>query len=302
MNLLKKYRPVYIAARLIRSRLPEFVAERFLSRRSLNVESLYRDETGSTYNYLRAIEGSGVRRLFENRAPITCLEAGTGLYNPLSAPLLLCGVERLMVLEPFVRGEIDWKRFHRRVRSLLQLAEKDRDFPLPKLKRTEDLQTAGNPKSISAIEVRQEFWEKTQLPDNSVDLIVSSSVLEHLREPHKVLTECFRVLKSDGWMINIVDLRDHFFRYPYEMLKYSDRFWRILTTRRGGSGYQNRLRLSHWITALERAGFESKSLPLIEDSVLLQREKGLFAKPFGDLPDCDLKVLYAALVSRRLPE
>lgn len=39
------------------------------------------------------------------------------------------------------------------------------------------------------------------LPDNSFDIVISSECIEHAIDPHKALTEMFRVLKPGGYMI-----------------------------------------------------------------------------------------------------
>lgn len=60
----------------------------------------------------------------------------------------------------------------------------------------------------------------------SVDLIVSSSVLEHVADVETLAAACARLLRPDGLNVHFVDLRDHFFRYPFEMLCYSEPTWR----------------------------------------------------------------------------
>jgi SAM-dependent methyltransferase len=149
------------------------------------------------------------------------------------------------------------------------------------------------------VELLNRHWESTGLSPESVDYLFSSSVLEHLREPEAVLKESRRILRKGGWMIHVVDLRDHFFRYPFEMLKYSERAWGFLTTASGGSGYQNRWRLTRWKEALERHGFATQVIVLLDLGERLAREKPAFAPEFRTLPDDDLRVGCAILVSQR---
>lgn len=60
------------------------------------------------------------------------------------------------------------------------------------------------------------------------DLILSSSVLEHVTELER-LVGCLRELTvEDGAGLHIVDLRDHFFKHPFEMLCHSRRVWQGL--------------------------------------------------------------------------
>lgn len=57
------------------------------------------------------------------------------------------------------------------------------------------------------------------------DLILSSSVLEHVVEPER-LVGCLRALTADGGAgLHFVDLRDHYFKHPFEMLCHSDSVW-----------------------------------------------------------------------------
>jgi len=42
---------------------------------------------------------------------------------------------------------------------------------------------------------------KSALPSNSIDIVLSTQVLEHVRNPHSYLQECLRVLKPDGRLI-----------------------------------------------------------------------------------------------------
>lgn len=58
-----------------------------------------------------------------------------------------------------------------------------------------------------------------------VDLIISNSVYEHLDDVEGITRALAALTKSDGLHIHFVDLRDHFFKYPFEMLTYSKQVW-----------------------------------------------------------------------------
>ena len=59
-----------------------------------------------------------------------------------------------------------------------------------------------------------------------VDLVFSNSVLEHVGDVAGTVKDLARVTTSAGQQFHFIDLRDHFFKHPFEMLCYSDRQWR----------------------------------------------------------------------------
>jgi len=59
-----------------------------------------------------------------------------------------------------------------------------------------------------------------------VDIVVSSSVYEHLDDVEGITRALAGLTKPDGIQIHFVDLRDHFFKYPFEMLRFSEPTWR----------------------------------------------------------------------------
>lgn len=134
-----------------------------------------------------------------------------------------------------------------------------------------------------------------------VDLILSHSVLEHVRE-FEVLCEAMRsVLACDGRMLHIVDYRDHFFKYPLHFLQFSSQTWdRFLDP-----GDLPRWRLGDHLRELRRQGFgvdvihrdvaKTDDIELVRDSV---------SSDF-DPSDADFWVLRAALycspVGQRCP-
>ena len=59
-----------------------------------------------------------------------------------------------------------------------------------------------------------------------VDFVLSSSVYEHLDDVEGITQALATLTKPDGLHIHFVDLRDHFFKYPFEMLRFSQGTWR----------------------------------------------------------------------------
>jgi SAM-dependent methyltransferase len=58
------------------------------------------------------------------------------------------------------------------------------------------------------------------------DLVFSSSVYEHLEDPDRITSSLKDLLNSKGAIISTIDLRDHYFRKPFEMLCYTEEAWR----------------------------------------------------------------------------
>jgi SAM-dependent methyltransferase len=59
-----------------------------------------------------------------------------------------------------------------------------------------------------------------------VDIVLSNSVYEHLDDVESITQALAEITKPDGLQIHYVDLRDHFFKYPFEMLRFSESTWR----------------------------------------------------------------------------
>jgi hypothetical protein len=59
-----------------------------------------------------------------------------------------------------------------------------------------------------------------------VDFVISSSVYEHVDDVEGITRALAGLTKVNGLQIHYVDLRDHFFKYPFEMLRFSEDTWR----------------------------------------------------------------------------
>ena len=59
-----------------------------------------------------------------------------------------------------------------------------------------------------------------------VDIVISSSVYEHLEDVEGITEALAKLTKRDGIHVHYVDLRDHYFKYPFEMLRFSENTWR----------------------------------------------------------------------------
>jgi SAM-dependent methyltransferase len=89
-----------------------------------------------------------------------------------------------------------------------------------------------------------------------IDLILSSSVLEHVSDMDALARDLRRVLAPGGAMLHLVDYRDHFFRFPYNHLLWSDAVW----DRWLNPGDLPRWRISDHVQCFERHGFRVEIL------------------------------------------
>jgi SAM-dependent methyltransferase len=97
-----------------------------------------------------------------------------------------------------------------------------------------------------------------------VDFVLSSSVYEHLDDVEGITRALAKLTKPTGIHIHYVDLRDHFFKYPFEMLSFSESTWRRWLN---PSSNHNRYRLWNYRDAFQ-ACFEQ-----VEINVLTREEE-----------------------------
>ena len=103
-------------------------------------------------------------------------------------------------------------------------------------------------------------FEFSKLGDESIDVLVSRAVLEHIRPD--ILTTLFaefrRVLKPGGYMCHVIDNTDHYAHTDKSInyvnfLRFEDWQWRLLTI--NPFAYTNRLRHSDYRQLIVAAGF-----------------------------------------------
>ena len=67
--------------------------------------------------------------------------------------------------------------------------------------------------------------EKVQEKVGKVDIVLSNSVFEHISQVENITQALTKLLTSQGVHFHNIDLRDHYFKYPFEMLTFSERIW-----------------------------------------------------------------------------
>jgi hypothetical protein len=132
-----------------------------------------------------------------------------------------------------------------------------------------------------------------------VDLVMSSSVFEHVDDVDGIARALSALTKPDGQQIHFVDLRDHFFKYPFEMLCYSEGAWRGWLN---PSSNHNRLRLWEYRRLFEKYFRKVEIEVLARDQAAFDRARPRIRPEFvsGD-PQTDsvTLILLAASQPRR---
>jgi hypothetical protein len=253
---------------------------------------------------------------FFNLRPLTgagfsVLELGTGWYPIVPVGFYLCGATDIWTFDiaPLLRRSrveatlqrfceyhergvleksLPWLRPERmaRVREALKEA---------KTQKPEALLASMN---IHAL-VRDA--STTGLNSNSVDLFVSTSVLEYI--PRHILVLMFsefkRLSTPDAIMSHFINLLDEYCHFdkaitPFNFLKYSERQWKFLSS---PLIWKNRLRISDYRDLLTKAGYEVTK-ELNTSGSTRELEQVPLAPAFRAYSQADLLVLRSWLVAK----
>tara|TARA_B110000196_G_C20827351_1_gene512081 strand:- start:185 stop:694 length:510 start_codon:yes stop_codon:yes gene_type:complete len=122
------------------------------------------------------------------------------------------------------------------------------------------------------------------IESNTVDIIFSEAVLEHVRKDNflETLKELNRILKRDGFSSHNVDLKDHL-DYSLNNLRFSEKIWESDFMMNSGF-YTNRLQYKDIIELFQEANFKIETIS-IEKWDKLPVDKKHFASPYNELED-----------------
>ncbi|MCK4327344.1 MAG: methyltransferase domain-containing protein [Candidatus Diapherotrites archaeon] len=135
------------------------------------------------------------------------------------------------------------------------------------------------------------------VPDGSVDIVVSVSAFEHVKEVKESLSEVSRVLAPGGVLVSQINMQDHYnFNSPFRFLKYSDFAWRCLLTKEGHS-YTNRLRIDDFLGLMAEAGLGATVLS--SDNWEGALDKRAFAPRFREKKESDLRIMSATIIAKK---
>ena len=93
-----------------------------------------------------------------------------------------------------------------------------------------------------------------------VDYVLSTSVYEHLDDVKGITHALAKLTVPNGVHLHFVDLRDHFFKYPFEMLTFSERVWKNFLN---PTSNLNRFRLTDYREVFD-AYFQKMNITVLE--------------------------------------
>jgi hypothetical protein len=124
-----------------------------------------------------------------------------------------------------------------------------------------------NPDFITLI--NEDIYSYVQhIKDLEVDLVLSSSVFEHLDDVDNATHALMKMTALNGIHIHFIDLRDHYFKYPFQMLCYSERTWKRFLN---AENNLNRLRVRDY-EKLFRKYFMDIQYKIIESDIDLYKK------------------------------
>jgi hypothetical protein len=93
-----------------------------------------------------------------------------------------------------------------------------------------------------------------------VDAVLSTSVYEHLDDVKGITHALAKLTAPNGVHLHFVDLRDHFFKYPFEMLMFSENMWKNFLN---PTSNLNRFRLTNYREVFD-AYFQKVNITVLE--------------------------------------
>lgn len=228
-----------IVAKIILSRLP--VQYKIWKKIHL-FQHGYMDSTRYAYSvFMRHYQLANVPRHF------TCLELGPGdtLFSALIARAL--GADKILLVDvgDFASRDMD---LYRRMYEFLSKEGYSFKVDLTNLKNML--------RSCHAIYLTSGLASFKKIPDESIDIIFSQAVFEHIRKQDflRTLKELHRILKPKGGNSHEIDLKDHL-GGSLNNLRFSDLIWESNFFAKSGF-YTNRIRFDEMLFLLRKAGFQ----------------------------------------------
>lgn len=214
----------YLFLRLVRHFIPENAARFLLKRRWIirpGLESS--DPSAAVDQYVNILSSYG--KSFQGRR---VLVFGYGGRFAVGVELLRRGAAHVVLCDHFVL--LDKERN-------LQLLP---DYAGYLVVENHDVKPRSEFITLLHGDIREESIQKDIA---EVDFVLSTSVYEHLDDVNGITNALSKLTSPQGAHLHFVDLRDHYFKYPFEMLAFSEFVWRNFLN---PTSNLNRLRLTSY--------------------------------------------------------
>jgi hypothetical protein len=197
----------YIILRLIRHFMPESAARFLLKRRLIIRPGLESSDPLAAVNKYVSTLSSRNRSISGKRM----LVFGYGGRLAVGVELLRRGAAHVVLCDHFVLMD--------RERNLELLPDYE-DYLI-----MEDSDIKPNPEYITLLhgDIRD---KKIQSQIAAVDYVLSTSVFEHLEDVNGITQALAKLTVQQGAQLHFVDLRDHYFKLPFQMLMFSETIWK----------------------------------------------------------------------------
>jgi hypothetical protein len=234
----------YLALRLVRHFMPEGLARFLLKRRWIIKPGLESDDPlAAVERYVETLAKRGISVRGKR-----VLVFGYGGRFAVGVQLLERGAAHVVLCDHFVLLDDERNRELLRAYDRYLVAEQDRVQP-----RSEFITLLHG--DIRDGNIQQRI--------SKVDIVLSTSVYEHLDDVAGITSALSNVTTKDGAHLHFVDLRDHYFKYPFEMLIFSEWVWKNLLN---PTSNLNRLRLNDFRAVFE-ANFSMAEFEVLEQLV-----------------------------------
>lgn len=214
----------YLLLRLIRHFMPEGLARFLLKRRWIikpGLEST--DPFSASQRYVETLSAHSISITGKR-----VLVFGYGGRFAVGVDLLKRGAAHVVLCDHFVLLDTE------RNRALLS------EYGRYLKEEQAEIQPRGEFITLLHGDIRE---ASIQAQVSQVDIVLSTSVFEHLDDVPGITKALANLTAPQGVHVHFVDLRDHFFKYPFEMLKFTKGVWRNFLN---PTSHLNRYRLNDY--------------------------------------------------------
>ena len=231
----------YLVLRFLRHFMPEGLARFLLKRRWLIQPGLESsDPFSAVERYVEILSLNGVTIQGKR-----VLVFGYGGRFAVGVDLLRRGAAHIVLCDHFVLLD------HERNRELLSVYGTYLKLEQDKVRPQSEFIT------LLHGDIRE---DQIQRQIEQVDIVLSTSVYEHLGDVAGITRALAKLTVPQGVHLHFVDLRDHYFKYPFEMLKYSENMWRNFLN---PTSNLNRFRVNDYQRVFD-ASFQQANITVLE--------------------------------------